>query len=348
MFKNRNNRNILIFSIVLILGIIVMFTPFLPKYIEGPGDAINLKPIVNVDHHYDKNKGKFMLTTVRESKASPASYLYAKINPHYSIENIDDITNGENDQTYMKVQTFYMMNSINEAIYNAYHYANQKVTMKYNGIYVLNIDDKSKFKNKLSVGDTIISVDGHKFSSSYNFRKYINDKKIGQRVNIEFNHDGKLMNAKEPLINLMGSKHPGIGIILIDNDSVKPEIPIKINPGAVGGPSGGLMFSLQIYEQLTGENIRHGESIAGTGTIDKNGNVGEIGGIDKKIIAAKNAGAKYFLAPYVKPTKDILKFEENNMTNYQSAVKTAKKYAPNMKVIPVTNFKDALNKLNNI
>ncbi|WP_318530491.1 SepM family pheromone-processing serine protease [Apilactobacillus quenuiae] len=346
MFKNRKIKYILISATLLI--ILIMFVPFLPKYIEGPGDAISLKEIVNIDNHRDNNDGKFMLTTVKESKASPASYLYAKINPHYSIESIDDVTSGESSQTYMKVQTFYMTNSINEAIYNAYHYAKQKVTMKYNGIYVLNIDNKSKFKNKLSVGDTIISVDGHNFNSSYKFRKYINNKKIGQYVNIQFNHDGKIMNAKEPLISLMGSKNPGIGIILIDNDSVKPEIPIKINAGDIGGPSGGLMFSLQIYEQLTGKNIRHGENIAGTGTIDKNGNVGEIGGIDKKIIAAKNAGAKYFLAPYIKPTKDALKLEENNMTNYQAAVKTAKKYAPNMKIIPVTNFEDALNKLKHI
>ena len=105
------------------------------------------------------------------------------------------------------------------------------------------------------------------------------------------------------------------------------------------------MFSLQIYGQLTQQNIRHSQNIAGTGTIDENGNVGEIGGIDKKIIAARDAGAKYFLAPYVKPTKEVLKYEDQHMTNYQLAVKTAKKYAPNMKVIPVTSFSDALNAL---
>ncbi|UQS85718.1 PDZ domain-containing protein [Apilactobacillus apisilvae] len=325
-----------------------MFTPFLPQYIESPGNVTDIKSIIKINNHEDNNKGSFMLTTVTESKASPASYLYAKLNPHYSIESVEDATNGEDNQTYMKVQNFYMINSINEAIYNAYLHANKKVSLKYNGIYVLNIDNKSKFKDKLSVGDTIIGADGKSFDNSEQFRKYINNKKIGEKVTIKFNHDGEIHESTEPLIKLFGSKVPGIGIILIDNDTVKPSIPIKVNPGAVGGPSGGLMFSLQIYSQLTGKNIRHNQNIAGTGTIDKHGNVGEIGGIDKKIIAAKNAGCKYFLAPYVKPTKETLKFEENHMTNYQLAVKTAKKYASNMKVIPVTNFDDALKQLNKI
>jgi len=108
-----------------------------------------------------------------------------------------------------------------------------------------------------------------------------------------------------------------------------------------------LMFSLQMYDQLTGKNIRAGRNISGTGTIDAKGNVGEIGGIDKKIIAAKKAGSTVFFAPYLEPTKELLKYEENHQTNYQMAVATAKKYAPSVKVIPVRTFQDALNYLEN-
>jgi len=73
--------------------------------------------------------------------------------------------------------------------------------------------------------------------------------------------------------------------------------------------------------------------------------VGEIGGIDKKIVAAKRAGATVFFAPYVKPSKLLLKYEEHHMTNYQLAKATAKKYAPNMKVVPVKSFDDAVHYL---
>ena len=105
------------------------------------------------------------------------------------------------------------------------------------------------------------------------------------------------------------------------------------------------MFTLQIYEQISGHDLQRGRKIAGTGTIAPDGSVGEIGGIDKKIIAAHRAGATIFFAPYVKPTKLVLKYEEGHQTNYQLAKKTAKWYAPGMKVVPVTSFKQAVHYL---
>ena len=77
-------------------------------------------------------------------------------------------------------------------------------------------------------------------------------------------------------------------------------------------------------------------------TIAPDGSVGEICGIDKKVIAAHKAGATIFFAPYVKPTKTILKYEEGHKTNYQLAEETAKKYAPGMEVVPVKSFNDAV------
>ncbi len=82
---------------------------------------------------------------------------------------------------------------------------------------------------------------------------------------------------------------------------VKTKIPVKVDAaGQYGGPSGGLMFSLQIYQQISGKDLQRGRKIAGTGTINSDGTVGEIGGIDKKVIAAHRAGATIFFAPYIK------------------------------------------------
>ena len=57
------------------------------------------------------------------------------------------------------------------------------------------------------------------------------------------------------------------------------------------------MFSLEIYNQLTEDDLTRGYKIAGTGTIASNGEVGEIGGIHQKVIAADKAGAEIFFAP---------------------------------------------------
>jgi PDZ domain-containing protein len=72
---------------------------------------------------------------------------------------------------------------------------------------------------------------------------------------------------------------------------------LSIDVEKVGGPSGGMIFTLAVIELLTKENLLNGRTVAGTGTIDEDGTIGPIGGIDEKLIAAKRAGVDLFLAP---------------------------------------------------
>ena len=50
--------------------------------------------------------------------------------------------------------------------------------------------------------------------------------------------------------------------------------------GNIGGPSAGLMLTLQIYSQLAHRDLLHGHKVAGTGTMASDGTVGIIGGIE--------------------------------------------------------------------
>jgi Lon-like protease len=65
----------------------------------------------------------------------------------------------------------------------------------------------------------------------------------------------------------------------------------------IGGPSAGLMFALGILDKLGPTDLTGGRFIAGTGTIDVTGDVGPIGGIPLKLIAARDKGATAFLVP---------------------------------------------------
>lgn len=72
---------------------------------------------------------------------------------------------------------------------------------------------------------------------------------------------------------------------------------IDIKLADVGGPSAGLMFALGIYDKLTPGALTGGAFVAGTGTIDDEGKVGPIGGIEMKTVGARDKGAEYFLTP---------------------------------------------------
>lgn len=320
-----------------------LFWP-LNKYIESPGTADNVKSYVTVKGHPDRRKGSFMITSVYMQQARPVTWVWAKLTPYTTIESADSVTGGQSGQTFDKVQHFYMQSAINEAVAVAYKAAHRSVTKHYLGIYVLQVQKSSKFRRDIKVGDTITRVDNRHFNHAQGYQKFIAKRKVGTPLSVTYLHDGHVKTATHKLVRI-ATGHAGIGIILTDNVKVHTKIPVSVHPGQLGGPSGGLMFALQIYGQLTNQNLRHGRKIAGTGTINPDGSVGEIGGIDKKVVAAHRAGAKVFFAPYVKPTKLVEKYEEGHETNYQLAKKTAAKVAPNMKVVPVSTFNQAVHYL---
>jgi PDZ domain-containing protein len=115
---------------------------------------------------------------------------------------------------------------------------------------------------------------------------------------------------------------------------------VTIDAGAIGGPSAGMMFTLETYSQLTGKDLRQGREIAGTGTINQDGTIGQIGGIDKKVATASKEGAKIFLAP--DESKAEAKKNGDSSINYDEAVKAAKKLKTDMKIVPVKTIKDAV------
>jgi PDZ domain-containing protein len=97
------------------------------------------------------------------------------------------------------------------------------------------------------------------------------------------------------------------------------------------------MFSLEMYAQLTGTDVTKGYRIAGTGTITPQGEVGVIGGIQHKIVAADREHADIFFAP-----KDWKGPKGTSIPNYTDAANEAKKIGSKMKVVPVATMDDAL------
>lgn len=72
---------------------------------------------------------------------------------------------------------------------------------------------------------------------------------------------------------------------------------VTMHVDSIGGPSAGMMYTLGLIDKLTPANESGGKTIAGTGTIDKDGKVGRIGGIELKMLGSKRDGATWFLAP---------------------------------------------------
>ncbi|WP_428908754.1 SepM family pheromone-processing serine protease [Niallia sp. Krafla_26] len=330
---------------VLILAAILIVAPsfyFLPYYISKPGIAKELAPIIEVEDGYDES-GSFMLTTVRMGRANIYSYILARFNQYHEIFPIEQIrAEDETEEEYSVRQLYLMDSSKYNAIEVAYKKAGYPIKYQHNGVYVLNVVKGMPAEDRLKPGDRIFKVDGNEFQSSAEFMDYISQKTAGEQLTltVERNHKLHETSLKLDVFNDEENKGKiGIGIGLVDDKELIVEPDVTVNSKEIGGPSAGFMFSLEIYNQLVEEDLTRGYHIAGTGTISSNGEVGEIGGIQLKVIAADKAGAEIFLAPNQNGTKD---------SNYQDALKTAKDINTDMKIVPIDTFEEAVKYLESL
>ena len=153
---------------------------------------------------------------------------------------------------------------------------------------------------KFQAGDEIVAVDGKKLVGVPQVSSQIGGHKPGDKVKFAVKRGGKdadvtVKTVVSPDKMSPNAGRPVVGVVL--REKYESPINVKISVGDVGGPSAGLMFSLGIYDKLTPQNITGGRFIAGTGTISADGKVGPIGGIQQKMVAAKDAGATAFLTP---------------------------------------------------
>lgn len=298
-----------------------------------------LDEVIEVDGGYDKD-GEFMLTTIRMGKANVLSYFMTKFNKYYVLEPITAVRlEDESEEEYHVRQLYYMENSQENALQVAFEWAGEDIEVDMQGIYVLSVMEDGPADGLLRPGDRIIEIDKKSFDSSKGYTDYIQNKKVGDKIEVTLIRNEKKLTKTIVLAEIEQLGKPGIGISLVEDKIVVTNPEVEINTDKIGGPSAGLMFSLEIYNQLVAEDVTKGYSIAGTGTISPDGTVGPIGGIEQKVVAADKAGADVFFAPYEDGKKN---------SNYENALKTAKDIQTKMEIVPVDTFSDALKYLNTL
>jgi Lon-like protease len=327
------------FRYLIIIGLIFVVSSFyyLPYYVSKPGMAKELEPIVEVEGGNEED-GSFMLTTIRMGKANIYAYGIAKLSKYQELYPIEDIRSKDESEEEYSVRQLHMMDSSKlNAIEVAYKKAGIPVKSRFKGIYVLHVVPNMPAEGKLLPGDRITKIDDKELKSMKNFIEYVSGKKSGDLVQITYQRKKKIDKVAIAVKTFKNDpKKVGIGIGLVDDKELIVEPKVKIDTEEIGGPSAGLMFSLEIYNQLIKEDLTKGYKIAGTGTIDSDGTVGRIGGIDQKVVAAHKANAEIFLAPFENGAKD---------SNYQLALQTAKDIGTSMKIVPINNFEEAVDYL---
>lgn len=347
---------------VLVIIVIVASNWSLPYVLYGPGSAEPVHPRVETDHKVEQ-KGELLFTTVSSySKPNVFSIIYAWLNPRMDIQTQAKATGGTVNLTaYRNLMAWMRDSSEANALLAAYTAMNKKIDVKEQGVIINSFIKETKAREHgLQEGDIITAVDGIKANNAETLSKYLSSKKPGDTVKLSGTRGGKALEASVPLIKMPSTGKPGIGFTNQTVLKVTPPDKVKFDFEDTGGPSAGLMMTLEIISQLQQKDLTKGYRIAGTGTIAADGSVGLIGGIQYKLMAADREKVDYFLVPYTRVAadhwqdnqkispKDAINAVLNGFGNWSLAQQTVADLKLKPKLVPVASLQDALDFLNSL
>ena len=337
-------KKISIYAVFLVVICFLMLYR-LDAYIMKPGSAYDVSKFVTVSDGDTDEAGTMSLMTVAMQQATPFTYLWAKTQKYQKLMDINQVRNPlEDDEEYNIRQLKLMSDSQFNAKYVAFQRAGLEVTIHFKGVFVLNVLDGGASDGLLKAGDEIIQVDGQKISNQQMLVELLKEKQLGDEVTIQFVRDKKEQQETVTLKEIPQSeeKRAGLGITYAESKSIETNPNVTMKTEDIGGPSAGLMFTLEILNQLLDENLTKGYAIAGTGEMLIDGSVGRIGGIDYKVIAADRDGMEIFFAPDDEISAQMKAKYPELESNYTTAVKTAKDIGTKMKIVPVKTVDDAI------
>jgi PDZ domain-containing protein len=315
--------------VALVVAVVVLLTASSNEYLLVPDRAHPLAHIVNVPGgRQTDTRGGIYYVDVLERKASLLERLFPGLRDGSTLVQHDQLTPpGVTDRQRLEADRLDMRLSQQVASAVALRALGYKVVIKENGVRVALVYGQTHAARTLRPDDVIIAADHKRVRSTFDLHEILARHKVGDLVPITFLRKGvrhmvKITTSADPF----DSTRAVIGFQPQPALELRVPFQIKFNLGDVGGPSAGLAFALEILEER-GRDVDHGYKVAATGVIAPDGSIGPIGGVQQKVIGARQAHVDVLLIPAG--------------DNYAEA----RKYAHGLRIIPVKTFQQALRAL---
>ena len=267
----------------------------LPYYAVGPGPADEVGPLIDVrgTTRY-ASQGRFIMTTVSFTQITALESLFAWIDDSRYIVSQDQVyppgvDPDREQQRAVSAMDASKIDASTVVLTELFDYPDEHGE----GALIAEVGGDCPAEGELFVGDLVVSIDGRRIGSMRDAQRAIDGVPAEDAIAFRVRAGGKLHEVELRRGPCLGSEDHLVGIDMVDPFPFQ----IEIASGDVGGPSAGLMFSLGLYDALTPGDLTSGRTIAGTGTITSEGDIGGIGGIADKVIGAERAGATVLLVP---------------------------------------------------
>jgi len=322
-------REYYISIIIIVISTIVFLIPF-PYYINAPGGLIDMSKRIKMDNIYE-SKGSINMAYVTELKATIPTLIVAYFKKTWDVVKINDIKYDNQTIEEMNFRNRMLLKEAgNNAIIVAYNKLGRTAKIVNQDLIITYVDEKAD--TDLKIGDIIVEIEGYEVNNYSSLISIVQKYEEGDTIKIKVKKDDKVIDKQATLY--FDYDRVVIGIVLTPDLTLKtiPKIDLKFE-NSESGPSGGLMTAIAIYDSLTKTDLTKGKRIVGTGTIDIDGNVGNIGGVEYKLIGAVKEKADIFLVP--------------SGSNYEDAIKLKKKNKYDITIVSIKTFNQAIEYLEN-
>ncbi len=310
---------------ILFLVLLILFTYEFPYYIETPGGTIDISSRIEVEKGYSST-GSFHLAYVSERKATIPTLLISRFKKDWDIIKRSEMVMENEELKDVYFRDHLQLEEANQnAILVAYQKASKTVNKINSHLYVTYIDPLAE--TDLKVGDEILQINGITITEKTELQAIIASHETDTILEFTILRNQKEKKAQAKIIAYQEAKMIGLMITEKQELETDPQITFHFK-SSESGPSGGLMMALAIYNQLVKEDITKGKKIVGTGTIDSEGNVGQIAGVKYKLKGAEKAKADIFFVP--------------NGKNYEEAIQLKNDFDYEIEIVGVNTFDEAL------
>lgn len=290
-------------TVVVVLLAVAVALP-VPYVVLGPGPTLNTlgtdsagKRLITVtNHRVYRTTGHLNMVTVGYEGGPGAeinvySALNAWLNPHKAVvPQAELFTPGQSQQAANQQELAEMTGSQQHAEAAALQYLGIHYTTR---VTVVTTTKGLPAHKVLHRGDAITALDGSPVTGVNSLVELIAKHASAGSVLLTVVRHGGTRQIRVPVARSGG--RPVIGVV--PATSYKFPFEVSYAVGQIGGPSAGMMFALGIIDKITPMDLTGGRFIAGTGEIQPDGTVVEIGGIQQKMVGARDKGATIFLTP---------------------------------------------------
>ena len=291
--------------LAIVVGLFVTSRITLDYYAIQPGTAQPVQPFITVPpskaHHVAQ---PVLLTDVEEARVTALNYLFFKLQSNTVLYPVQSVTGGTSPAELDAQGNLEMSQAETAAKVASLRHLGYPVPATPAGAVIAGTFAGTPAYGVLNVGDVVTAVDGTPTLTAQALTTALTPYRSGQTVTFTVKRNGIGAPVKVPItlkrtiVQVDGESIPLLlGIEPEDQVDYTYPFPVSIDVVDIGGPSAGLAMTLGVIDTLSGGQLTGGHKVAATGTMDAQGDVGDVGGVPQKTVAVENAGASIFLVP---------------------------------------------------